>query len=251
MIRAPPSKRVVSHAAAKNAAPSSSLDVARATKQFPAVKDMETRAARAVAAACDNSDDDNKIAARDAIRPLAEMLRSSDGEAEAAVLALWKLGTNVESKVLIATAGAIPPLVALLQNGTDVAKENAARVLCSLACTTTNKVIIAKAGAIPPIVAILQNGTDVAKEEAALALTSLAFDNTDNQVLIAKAGAITALVALLQNGNSVAKSFASLALKRLSIESKEDRRSDSELDSKNRLLPDRSCALSKSWTAPV
>jgi len=50
----------------------SSLDAA--TEQLLAAEDAETRqtAARAIAAACHNTDDDNDIVARDALRPLAE-----------------------------------------------------------------------------------------------------------------------------------------------------------------------------------
>ena len=198
-----------------NAATSSSLDAARATTQLLAAQDADTRqaAARAVAAACDNWDDDDKIAARDAIRPLAEMLRASHGEAEAAALALWKLARNAQNNVFIAKAGAIPPLVAILQKGTDIAKENAAGALWDLAENNeNNKVSIAKAGAIPPLVALLLNGTDVAKANAAAALDNLATDD-DNKVSIAKAGAIPPLIAVLQEGSVWAPDAADLLCK--------------------------------------
>jgi len=123
-----------------NDATSSSPDAARATKQLLAVQDAETRAARAVAAACHNWDDDNKITARDAIRPLTKLLWGSDCEAEAAAaLALWKLARNSENKVLIAKAGAIPLLVALLQTGTDSSKENAAVALRNLSANEMSR----------------------------------------------------------------------------------------------------------------
>ena len=147
--------------AAKSDAPSFSLDAARATKQLLAAEDAESRqcAAYAFAAACDSTDDDAEIVAHDALRPLAGMLLGSDGEAEAGTLALFHLARNLKNNVSIAKAGAIPPLVALLQNGTDKAKENAAGALMNLSATEDNRFSIAKAEAIPSLVAILQNGT--------------------------------------------------------------------------------------------
>ena len=233
MINAPPLKTLDEGSISLTAAaPSSSLDVARATRQLLAAQDAETRqiAARAVAAACDNWDDDNKITARDAILPLAKMLRASAGEAEAGALALRKMARNSENQILIAKAGAIPPLVALLQNGTDVAKENAAGALMFIAYRNdNNKVAIAQAGAIPPLVALLQNGTDKMQEIAAETLGYLAFCDLDNgsknkaliakgvaiSASIAKAGAILPLVALLKNGTDGTKECAVGALQAL------------------------------------
>ena len=117
MINAPPSKRlktsILSQSQTKNDAPDSFLDVARATTQVLAAKDAESRqvAARAVATACDNTEDAREIAPRDAVHLLAEMLRAADGEAEAGALALSKLARNWTNGVLIANSGTIPPLV--------------------------------------------------------------------------------------------------------------------------------------------
>ena len=164
MMNAPPTKRRKTNTlvpSANDATPSSSLDVARATAQLLAAQNVESRqiAARAVAAASDDADDDDdkKIASRDALRILVAMLRATHGEAETGALALWKLAKNMENKVSIAAAGAIPPLVALLQDGTDVAKENVAMILTHLAFN--RDVSIAEAGAIPLLVALVLNGT--------------------------------------------------------------------------------------------
>jgi len=162
--------------------------------------DSRIAAARAVAAASDGTDADIDIALQDDLRLLGEMLRASDGEAEAASLALRKLTRNSWTKVSIAKAEAIPPLVALLENGTDLAQENAVAALGKLADDNhNNKVLIAKAGAIAGLVDLLQNGTIGAKENAAGVLWTLAEYNNENKVLIAKAGAIPQLVALVQN----------------------------------------------------
>ena len=60
-------------------------------------------------------------------------------------------------------AGAISPLVALVQNGTDETKVVAAEALRHLSNNEDNKVSIAEAGAIPPLVVLAQNGNDDAK----------------------------------------------------------------------------------------
>ncbi len=56
------------------------------------------------------------------------------------------LRANDENKVLIAQAGAIAPLVTLVQSGTDDQKEIAAAALRTLAVNAENKVLIAQAG---------------------------------------------------------------------------------------------------------
>ena len=74
---------------------------------------------------------------------------------EFAAGALSKLSANVDNKVSIAAAGAIQLLVALLQNGTDVAKEMVTITLRNLSSNEDNRVSIAAAGAIPRLVALL------------------------------------------------------------------------------------------------
>ena len=117
-------------------------------------------------------------------------------------------------------AGAISPLVKLIQSGTDPQKEHAARALGALACeNSTNQKTIAKAGAISPLVKLIQSGTDPQKEHAARALGALAFNST--QILInyltpikkniVKAGAIRPLVQLL-SGTPPQKEHAAAAL---------------------------------------
>ena len=89
-------------------------------------------------------------------------------------------------------AGAVDPLVALLQTGTDGAKEQAAKALRNLAIQNAdNKVAIAKAGAVDPLVALLQRGTDGVKKEAAVALKNLA-NRAESRVAGAQALSLSA-----------------------------------------------------------
>jgi vacuolar protein 8 len=70
-----------------------------------------------------------------------------NGFKERAAGALWNLAANAEYQVLIVQAGAIAPLVTLVQSGTDGQKEQAAGALRNLADNNAeNQVSIAQAG---------------------------------------------------------------------------------------------------------
>ena len=89
--------------------------------------------------------------------------------------------------VWCSTPVAIPPLVALVRDGTDAQKEHAVWALGWLAhLCADNKIAIAKAGGIPPLVALVRDGNDKQKQFAADALQNLA-GCADNEVLITKA----------------------------------------------------------------
>ena len=158
--------------------------------------------------------------------------------------------------VLIAEAGGIVPLVAMMLSPNSFARENAAGALMHLALEPANQIAIAKANGIAPLVAILDDGTETAHGNAAKALLRLAVNNEDNQgqtakhlvallssekegaqmraaqvmsqlakynpgspVTIVNAGAISPLVNLLSGGTLAAKAEASNALKNLSLNS--------------------------------
>ena len=132
-----------------------------------------------------------------------------------AAAACWILSVNnANNQVFIAEAGAIPPLVELLKNGSAEAMTNAVAALETLALHEDNRDLIVEAGAIRPLVELLKNGSAEAKTEAARALKRLAF-HAKNQVLIAEAGAIPPLVKLRTNGSAKAKTKAAGALKKL------------------------------------
>ena len=108
---------------------------------------------------------------------------------------------------------AIPPLVALVRDGTDDQKVSAASALRYLAWRPDNSEAIRRAGGIPPLVALVRDGNDDQKVSAADALRILA-RGSDNYVVlaIAKAGGIPPLVALLRDGNDAQKATAARAL---------------------------------------
>ena len=121
----------------------------------------------------------------------------------------------------IARAAAIPPLVALMRDGTDQQKPYAAAALGKFAQSGHLDVAIAKAGGIPPLVALVRDGNDEQKEHAARALKNLCRERSEtlkanpNVVLIAEAGGIPPLVALVRDGTAAQKEHAARALRSL------------------------------------
>ena len=116
-------------------------------------------------------------------------------------------------QVSIAAAGAIPPLVRLLEAGTDGIIDRAAGALRILAVNDDNQVMtflcfffravvlccavstlmathlvrqvsIAAAGAIPPLVKRLASGDDFIEQQAAGVLWHLAYNNAHNMVIV-------------------------------------------------------------------
>ena len=140
--------------------------------------------------------------------------------------------------VLIAEAGGIMPLVALLSSGTTHARENSAGALWHLALDPSNQLAIARANGISPLVthprrrhgpgaqarerrprpprhqatpttrrrspstcvALLGNESTGTQRRAARVLAKLAPDNPGSPVVIVNAGAISPLVTLLCSG---------------------------------------------------
>ncbi|KAL2630496.1 hypothetical protein R1flu_015182 [Riccia fluitans] len=123
---------------------------------------------------------------------------------------------NQENRIVIANAGAIKPLVALLNSTDSKTQENAVTALLNLSINDNNKSEIAAAGAIDPLVNVLRVGNSQAMENAAATLFSLSVMD-DNKVTIGASGAIPPLVDLLINGTPRGKKDAATALFNLSI----------------------------------
>ena len=136
------------------------------------------------------------------IEGLVRALREGDDEEKDA--AADRLGDlahyDAANRVLIVEAGAIPPLVELLRDGSADAKADAAWALRSLALNAANRVLIAEAGGIAPLVELLRDGDIYAKHWAADALRSLAYNNDANAVAIAVAVGFDAVSELARGG---------------------------------------------------
>jgi vacuolar protein 8 len=119
----------------------------------------------------------------------------------------------IEDKVaLIVAAGAIPPLVALVRNGSDYGKKWAACALANLAIGDIAAQPIADAGGIAALVELLRDGSDDGKMRAAHALANLACNGDVAAQSIVDAGGIAALFELLRDGSDDGQKQAARAL---------------------------------------
>ncbi|CAE7246864.1 VAC8 [Symbiodinium sp. CCMP2592] len=110
------------------------------------------------------------------------------------------------NRVGFAAAGAIPPLIRLLNQKETAA--SAAHALRELAADNEdNQVAVAEAGGIPPLVRLLLSSDGADQQRSAGALGNLA-DNADNMAAIVAAGAVPHLVTLMSGDNQKAQERA-------------------------------------------
>lgn len=110
-----------------------------------------------------------------------------------------------ENQIAIAKAGAIEPLVQLLEDSAEGLREEAVRALWNLArnnkeINVRNQVALRNAGAILPLVRLLEDEVPRVRVVTVAVLNDLALDNQVNQIAIAHAGAIAPLVRMLSDG---------------------------------------------------
>jgi hypothetical protein len=155
---------------------------------------------------------------RATVEHLLQKLRSGQADMQRAAAGELRLlaKRNIENRVCIAEAGAIPLLIGLLLSHDLKTQEHAVTALLNLSINDNNKGAIVNAGAINPIVEVLKNGSKEARENAAATLFSLSVVD-ENKATIGNLGAIPALVDLLKDGTSRGKKDAATALFNLSI----------------------------------
>eukprot|EP00900_Chrysochromulina_parva_P014719 jgi/Chrpa1/23248/Chrysochromulina_OHIO_Genome00027473-RA len=112
----------------------------------------------------------------------------------------------------LAAAGALPPLVAMLGDGTAEERAAAAEALGKLARNDANKAAIAAAGAIEPLVALVRDGDREGKVNAAGALGNLVAGDDAIKAAMAAAGAIELLVTLVRDSDARGKAYAAFVL---------------------------------------
>ncbi|KAF8775855.1 hypothetical protein HU200_004248 [Digitaria exilis] len=123
---------------------------------------------------------------------------------------------NVNNRICIAEAGAIPLLVNLLSSSDPRTQEHAVTALLNLSIHENNKATIVDSHAIPKIVEVLKTGSMGARENAAATLFSLSVVD-ENKVTIGGAGAIPPLINLLCDGSPRGKKDAATAIFNLCI----------------------------------
>ncbi|KAH8088751.1 hypothetical protein JL720_6712 [Aureococcus anophagefferens] len=122
--------------------------------------------------------------------------------------ALWNLSVNDECKIAIHQAGGIPALVDLLRVS-GLVQEKASGALANLACKPDVAVAIVEAGGIPALVAVVSlSNSRVAKEKALRAAFHLAHIDDAHRIAMFEAGSVPPLVAVLRDGNDVMREHA-------------------------------------------
>lgn len=94
-------------------------------------------------------------------------------EQAAATLAEIALANPAMQDAIVEGIG-VPPLLAVIRNGSPVGQEHAARAIWNLCASFENQAIIVECGCIPDLVALLKVGSPLAQEFAAAALSDLA-----------------------------------------------------------------------------
>ncbi|CAI9282022.1 unnamed protein product [Lactuca saligna] len=149
----------------------------------------------------------------DLIRQLVSGLESGsvDDQKQAAMELRLLAKNKPENRLMIARAGAIRPLIALISSSDPQLQEYGVTAILNLSLCDENKEQLASSGAIKPLVRALKSGTSTAKENAACALLRLS-QLDENKSAIGRSGAIPLLVNLLESGNIRGKKDASTAL---------------------------------------
>jgi len=148
------------------------------------------------------------------------LLQDSDAVMrEEAARALWNLArssknVNSHNQIAIAQAGAIAPLIRLLEDAVPRVRVVAAAVLNDLAIDNeANQVAITHAGVIEPLIKLLRHDDAPSLVMASGLLQSLAKNHkADAEVALAMLTAIGPLVDLLKTGSLLAQEEAALTL---------------------------------------
>lgn len=141
---------------------------------------------------------------------LIALLSSLNTETQAqaaAALAALASGDNRDEQDVIAQAGGISPLLALVESRYASAQCSSINALAMMAVNNRdNQESIATMNGIIPLVALTHTGaaSSEVQAQAVLALTEVSRHNHENQTTIADNGALSSLAALMRNGDSQA-----------------------------------------------
>ena len=143
------------------------------------------------------------------------LLRHSDPrEKKIAACALHRLSAH-EKRGMKVRMGAVPPLLDLVRNGTDLQKNQAAAAVAGLAVRNDgNKLLIARAGGVSALVELTRGGTDKQKSLAVRALYCLAKDEGIRNEIYRRGG-IEPIIELVAKNDTLPdlKRYASAALR--------------------------------------
>eukprot|EP00949_MAST-11_sp_MAST-11-sp1_P002711 g2711.t1 len=126
-------------------------------------------------------------------------LKSDGDAAEVAVAALANLTTSRVHASLLAHADALPPIMAVLRNGTEDGKAGAVAVIRNLTLDDTGKVLAGRIGAAAHMVKVLSENVSSQEDESDAAIDAVgAIRNMslaeENDALLLAAGCVNALL---------------------------------------------------------
>lgn len=130
---------------------------------------------------------------------------------ENAAATLFSLSVIDENKVTIGASGAIPPLVTLLNEGTQRGKKDAATALFNLCIYQGNKGKAVRAGVIPTLMRLLTEPQGTMVDEA-LAILAILASHPEGKAAIGAAEAVPVLVDVIGNGSPRNKENAAAVL---------------------------------------
>lgn len=128
-------------------------------------------------------------------------------------------GVNKASRVTLVQGGVLPPLVDLLNNGSNKARAAAARSIEHLSHTDINRVALAKAGVIPALVKALSRGGAELRAASQATLANLAMDDQDLDSLD-EDGTAVRLLTMLRTGQQTNRDYSVRTLECMARESK-------------------------------
>lgn len=108
---------------------------------------------------------------------LVRILRGDDEEAKAAAAdVLWGISGHNHSVSVVGESGAIPPLLSLLQEGGDDAREKALGAIVQMSYEVADRRALADEGAIPVLIGLSRSDSEELKDNAIEALVNFSED---------------------------------------------------------------------------
>jgi len=137
---------------------------------------------------------------------------TSDEKLHSAIALLNLVEGNERNQKLVADAGGVHPLVALVNGGNADQKTRAAAALARLAWNNArNQKLVADAGGVPPLVVLVRAGNSDQVLEAAAALSVLSMHPLNKQRIV-DAGGVSPLISLVLDGGSGPRAAVVVAL---------------------------------------
>ncbi|KAI5054775.1 hypothetical protein GOP47_0029920 [Adiantum capillus-veneris] len=114
---------------------------------------------------------------------------------------------NEFNSAALVSAGIVPPLLSLVQEGTSESMHAAVKLLSRLSCTEQNKLPLAKAGAIRILVKFLSHPIDEVKVDVTSILSNLATDR-DSALEIDSEGAVGRLFNMMKSKDTLLQEYS-------------------------------------------